>query len=100
MAIKDEAQQFDIRGVIISLVVAAFGFVAALFWRDAIKALIEEIVPEGEGLIYQFEAAIIVTIIAVVGIYAVTKYVNKMTLENIGQIDDKIKAKARRTKKR
>jgi C4-dicarboxylate transporter len=72
--IEEHAKKFDIRGVIISLIVASFGFVAALFWRDAIKSLIETFVPKGQGLIYQFGVAILVTIIAVIAIYVLSKF--------------------------
>lgn len=90
MAIDEQAKSLDIRGVIISLIVSAFGFVAALFWRDAIKAFIAEVVPEGEGLIFQFYAAIFVTIIAVVAIFLVTKYISKLELKKAIDISKKL----------
>lgn len=74
MGIEDKAAKLDIRGVMVSLIISAFGFVAALFWRDAIKAFIDEFVPQGEGMLYQLFAAIIVTIIAVIIIYVISKY--------------------------
>jgi len=73
---EELAKKMDIRGAIVSLVVAAFGFVAALFWRDAIKAFIDEIIPAGQGVLYQFIAAIVVTIIAIIVIYVLAK-INK-----------------------
>lgn len=73
---EELARKMDMRGAIVSLIVAAFGFVAALFWRDAIKAFIDEIIPTGQGALYQFIAAVIVTIIAVIVIYVLAK-INK-----------------------
>lgn len=73
---EELAKKMDLRGAIVSLIVAAFGFVAALFWRDAIKALIDELIPVGQGMLYQFTAAIVVTIIAVIVIYIMAK-INK-----------------------
>jgi C4-dicarboxylate transporter len=73
---EELAKKMDIRGAIVSLVVAAFGFVAALFWRDAIKAFIDELIPAGQGTLYQFAAAVVVTIIAVIVIYLMAK-INK-----------------------
>lgn len=50
----------------IALASAALGLVAALAWNDAIKALIKEILGEGESLIALFTYAILATIIAVI----------------------------------
>lgn len=79
-AIEEKAKTLDIKGVILTLIISSFGFVAALFWRDAIKDMIAEIVPEGEGLTYSFAAAIIVTIIAVVAIYIVSRYLTSFSV--------------------
>ncbi len=56
---------------------AAFGFVIALVWRDAIKEIVNEFVKrsgiEGTGYIYQIIMAIIITMICVVGIMFLSK---------------------------
>jgi len=91
-AIEEEARRLNFEAVIVSLIVSGFGFVAALFWIDAIKSLIEEIVPEGQGLTYQFAAAVFVTIIAVLAIYITTRYLTR--------IDDTLKEKAKLAKER
>ena len=83
--IQKHAMELNIKGVILSLVISAFGFVAALFWRDAIQALINEIVPQGQGLTYQFAAAIIVTVIAVLSIYILSKYIMGLSVRKIVQ---------------
>ena len=77
MGIEDKAKAMDVKGVILTLVISSFGFVAALFWRDAVKDLINEFVPEGQGLIYSFGTAVLVTIIAVVVIFLVSKYMTR-----------------------
>ena len=59
-----------------SLITSAFGFVAALFWRVAIKALLDQTVGvnPGEGFwIIQVAVAVIVTIFAVVVTYSLSK---------------------------
>jgi len=43
----------------------AFGLVAALAWNEAIKKLIEEFVPKGQGLLSLFLYAAFVTVLAV-----------------------------------
>ena len=102
-AIEEKAKTLDIKGTMITLIVSAFGFVAALFWRDAIKELIADVVPEGEGLAYSFGAAIFVTIIAIIAIYFVSRWMNISIREHakklknvkkikgkVGKIDNKI----------
>ena len=59
----------DIRALVMTSIVSALALVVGLFWNDAIKAAIEQIVPQGEGLFYKFLAAVIVTIVVVIVIY-------------------------------
>lgn len=47
------------------LITAAFGFVAALAWNDAIRALLARYVVEGSGLRAQVGYALGVTVLAV-----------------------------------
>ena len=84
--IEEEAKSFNVKAVMVSLIVSSFGFVAALFWRDAIKELIAEIVPEGEGVIYSFGVAILVTIIAVVAIYFISNHINRLGIQHVKEI--------------
>lgn len=59
-----------------TLLTSALGFVAALFWRDAFKAAIEQTmgVAPGQGpWIIQVGVAMLVTIITVVALYSLTK---------------------------
>lgn len=98
--IEEHAKELNIKGVVLTLIVSSFGFVAALFWRDAIKDAIAQFVPEGEGLVYSFGAAILVTIISVIAIFIVSKYMNKsiirktvkqkITKKNIQSIDNRL----------
>jgi C4-dicarboxylate transporter len=57
----------------VTLIISALGFVAGLSWNDAIKTTIDTLFPTVGNLIYKFYVAIIVTIIAVVIIYFVSK---------------------------
>ena len=75
-SVEEAAASLNIKAVIGTAIVSAFGFIIALFWRDAINQFINEIVPEGEGLFYSFAAAILVTIIAVVVIYIISKWMS------------------------
>lgn len=86
MGFEDSAKSLDFEGTVVGLIVSAFGFVAALFWKDAITDLIDSFVPTGEGVTYKFIAAILVTVLAVVAIFVLVRYVTR--------IDDKLKEKA------
>lgn len=84
--IEEQAKALNFKAVIVSLIVSSFGFVAALFWRDAVKELIAEFVPEGEGVIYSFGVAILVTIIAVLVIYFVVNHLNRFGIEHVKRL--------------
>ncbi len=59
----------SVRRIVLTSLISAFGFVLALFWNDAVRSAIEQIVPQGDTLAAKFAAAIIVTIIVVIIIY-------------------------------
>ncbi len=62
-------------------ILAAFAFIIALVWRDAIQegvnALVVHLDIPKEGYIFNLIAAIIVTMICVVGILIVSKWAEK-----------------------
>ena len=63
-----------------SLITSAFGFVAALFWRDAIQALLNQTfgINPGQGFwVIQVVIALAVTILAVIVIFSVSKTIGK-----------------------
>ncbi len=93
--IEEHASKMDIRSAMAAMIISALGFVAALFWRDAIQAFINEFVPEGQGLAYSFMVAIIVTVIAVATIFIINKY---MTFSE--KIEDRVKSKLKGTVKK
>lgn len=67
----------EVKKNILTAILAAFGFVIALVWRDAIKEIVDEIVKRfgigGAGYIYQIITAVLVTIACVMGILLVSK---------------------------
>ncbi len=71
--IEKLAQERNFHGLIVASMVTALAFVAGLFWRDAIQQLITEIIPEGEGLLYSFIVALLVTIIVAIIIIFLVK---------------------------
>lgn len=66
---EEAATEFKIKDTIVATITAALGFVTAFVWRDAIQQTISTFVPEGQGLMYTYIAAVLVTILAMVVIY-------------------------------
>lgn len=67
----------EVKKNILAAILAAFGFIIALVWRDAIQAALNEIVArvgiEGTGYVYQITMAALITIICVIGILFLSK---------------------------
>jgi len=63
-----------IKKQMVTVVTAAFAFVAALFWNDAIKSMITSFIPAQGAWTYMVVAATIVTVVCAVVIYVVTVY--------------------------
>jgi hypothetical protein len=80
-----------IGGIVKTSVVTAFTFAAALIWRDVIIEIIDLVVPPAEVLHYKVLAAVIATVIVIIGIYAV--------LETEAEAEVVIKRIKRRKKK-
>ena len=57
----------------ITLIVSALGLVAALSWNDAIKSAIDTLFPSESDIVYKFYVAIIVTVLAVVITYFLSR---------------------------
>ena len=74
--IKEKAKVLkgEVEKQITNLVTAAFGFVAALSWNDAIKSMIIAFIPSQNAWPYMVLNAVIVTVIAVTAIVLISKY--------------------------
>lgn len=88
--IKDEVKN-DVTGP----VVASFGFIIALIWRDAIKSALDEFLMRAglleNAYIYNFISAIIVTIVVIFIMVIVTRMGRKKKEEKIQKIIKKVK---------
>ena len=71
--LEEHAAKMDIKGIVITMILSAFGFLVALQWRDAIKLTIDTFLPGGEGLVYTYLAALVVTIVAVIVTFVLIK---------------------------
>ena len=70
---EEHVENLNIKSIVITMILSAFGFLVALAWRDAIKESIDLFVPTGEGVFYTYVAAILVTVIAVVVTFVLIK---------------------------
>ena len=61
----------------VTFLTTAFGVVAALFWQTAITESIKAFIPVDGIWVYEIFVAFIVTIVAVVGIFLVSKVIKK-----------------------
>lgn len=81
--LEEEARRFrrEVQKNIGTAILAAFGFVIALVWRDAIQESVDKILRvlniTGTGYFYKILTAIIVTIICVIGIMQVSRWSEK-----------------------
>ncbi len=71
MTFEEDVERMNLKHIIIGSIVTALGFLVALSWRDTVQELINMLVPKGEGLIYKFVAALIVTVVAVLLAYII-----------------------------
>jgi H+/gluconate symporter-like permease len=80
-----ESIKEEVRNDVLGPVVASFGFIIALIWRDAIQSSIHEFLQRmgltGKEYIYQFISAMIVTIIVITIMITVTKIGRKKKKE-------------------
>ena len=98
MSFEEHAENLDLKGLVITMVLSALGFLVALQWRDAIKATIDAFVPVGEGLTYTYTATIAVTIVAVVITYILIKLKSADLFPD--RYENRVRDKARRAKER
>ena len=72
------ALEMEIKNDVSGPVVASFGFIIALVWRDAIKGAIDEFLLRAglvsEAYIYNFVSAVFVTVFVIAIMIAVTRF--------------------------
>lgn len=68
----------EIKDKFSTLIVAAFGFVAALAWNEAILSVFRQYFGELVSIIAKFIYAIFVTVIAVIFTYSINKTLKKV----------------------
>lgn len=71
----------EVRRNMVTAITAAFGFMIAFVWRDAIQESVDKIVAAiglaGETYFFRIVSALIITVIAVVGLMFVSRWAEK-----------------------
>lgn len=68
-----KASVTEVKKQVATMMATAFALVAALFWNDAIKALVNAYIPAQNAWPYMMATAVIVTVIAVLAIFMIGK---------------------------
>ena len=65
---KENVEKLNVRGIVMTSIMTAFGLVVALSWKDTINALVARIIPSGDAnsLLSLFITASAVTLLVVV----------------------------------
>jgi uncharacterized membrane protein len=94
---KAIALEMEIKNDVSGPVIASFGFIIALVWRDAIKGAVDEFLVRAglmsEAYIYNFVSAIFVTVVVVAIMIGVTRFSRARKEERIEQNIEKISKK-------
>jgi len=74
--IKENVSQLksEVKKQITTMLTAAFGFVAALSWNDAIKAMITSLIGTADAWPYMLLNAVVVTVIVVIAVLLISRY--------------------------
>jgi len=75
----DEEVKLQFVNTFSSLIMAAFGLVAALAWNEAIKAIIAQYLASDDSVMGLVIYAVIVTILAVIITFWIARSVKKLT---------------------
>jgi len=79
---QESAKKFNISTAIITSIVTALTIVSGLFWNDAVKAGIENILPPRDEVSAKFIAAFMVTVIVTFAILIMYR-IQQINLDNI-----------------
>lgn len=74
---KPETVRSEVANQIATLLLSGLGLVAALAWNGAILALFDTLFPAGDGLIYKFGYAVVVTVVIVIVSMRLKKFFNR-----------------------
>ncbi len=97
-SLEKYVERFDIKSLIVAMILSALGFLVALSWRDAIQQTIDLLLPQKEGLFYTYVAAVVVTTIAVFITFFLLQIKNKDIIPS--KIEKKIKKKVEKRVKK
>ena len=80
---KSDEVKTQVAQTISTLMTVAFGLIAALAWNDAIKAIILQFMPKGNGITGLLIYAVLITIIAVVATLIIARALGKPPVQDV-----------------
>lgn len=72
---------------IATLMTTAFGLIAALAWNEAIKEIINQVLPKGSGITGLLVYAVIITIIAVIATILIGRALGKPPVQEVRVVE-------------
>jgi len=94
----------EVRKNVVTAVTAAFGFMIALTWRDAIKEIVESVLAASgikEGIYaYKIVVALIITMICVFGIMIISRWAEKKGEKEEKEEEKKAEKEAKKAEKK
>ena len=96
---KKVRQLLDFRTLLMYSIISALALVVGLFWNEAIKATIEQIVPKGESLFFKYLAAIAVTVIVVITVYVIM-HAQKLAEKRFAKLQEELNKNKKTQKKK
>ncbi len=93
----------EVRNDVVGPVVASFGFIIALVWRDAIKSALDVYLAShgltGQAYLYNFISAILVTIFVIAIMVTITKLSREKKKQKVEEQIQRVEEKALEDKK-
>ena len=90
---EEHARRLDIRNIIITSNITAFGILLALLWKDVLTEALAILFPGGKGLLFLLMTASIGTVFIVILAYLVL-HTQKINRKNIYSFKERVKVKS------
>jgi uncharacterized protein YacL len=101
MSFEEDVKKLDLKSVTVGSIIAAFGLLVALSWKDLIQSVLNTFLPPNNNLFYQLVATVVLTLVSVFFGYLLFKFSQKSITDpfrrggyRYRRLMDKIKVKA------
>ena len=101
MSFEEDVKKLNLKSVTVGSIIAAFGLLVALAWKDLIQNVLNIFLPPNNNLFYQLVATVILTLVSIFFGYFLFKFSQKSISDTFRRkgyryrrLVDKIKVKA------